>query len=111
MKTNNNQRKVKIIAEVHPQFMGSMNELERMIIQCKANGADYVKADLSAVKLILTAFAFAGLFIVTIVSTIFMNVGGGVTISSVTLDGDNDEIDLLKTTKSIYKIHIYYFKF
>ena len=59
------------------------------------NGADYVKADLSAVKLILTAFAFAGLFIVTIVSTIFMNVGGGVTISSVTLDGDNDEIDLL----------------
>lgn len=46
MKTNNNQRKVKIIAEVHPQFMGSMNELERMIIQCKANGADYVKVQL-----------------------------------------------------------------
>ena len=26
--------------------MGSMNELERMIIQCKANGADYVKVQL-----------------------------------------------------------------
>jgi sialic acid synthase SpsE len=46
MRTNKNQRKVKIIAEVHPQFMGSMNELERMIIQCKANGADYVKVQL-----------------------------------------------------------------
>ena len=46
MKTNKIQRKVKIIAEVHPQFMGSMNELERMIIQCKANGADYVKVQL-----------------------------------------------------------------
>ena len=46
MKTNNNQRRVKIIAEVHPQFMGSMNELERMIIQCKVNGADYVKVQL-----------------------------------------------------------------
>ena len=46
MKTNLKQRKVKIIAEVHPQFMGSMNELERMIIQCKANGADYIKLQL-----------------------------------------------------------------
>ena len=46
MKTNLKQRKVKIIAEVHPQFMGSMNELERMIIQCKANGADYIKVQL-----------------------------------------------------------------
>jgi len=46
MKTNLKQRKVKIIAEVHPQFMGSMNELERMIIQCKVNGADYIKVQL-----------------------------------------------------------------
>ncbi len=52
MKTNKNQRRVKIIAEVHPQFMGSMTELERMIIQCKLNGADYVKVQLySSLKL------------------------------------------------------------
>ena len=28
MEINKKQRKVKIIAEVHPQFFGSMNELE-----------------------------------------------------------------------------------
>ena len=35
MQTNLKQRKVKIIAEVHPQHMGSMDELERMMLQCK----------------------------------------------------------------------------
>ena len=59
------------------------------------NGSDYVQSDLSALKLGITAVAFTGLFLATVVGTIFMNAGGGVTISSVTLDGDNDEIDLL----------------
>ena len=46
MEININQRKVKIIAEVHPQFFGSMNELERMIMMCKFGGADCVKVQL-----------------------------------------------------------------
>ena len=43
MKKNIDQRKVKIIAEIHPQHMGSIEEIERMILQCKIGGADYVK--------------------------------------------------------------------
>ena len=35
MKTNTQQRSVKIIAEIHPQHMGSMDEIKRMILQCK----------------------------------------------------------------------------
>ena len=46
MEINKKQRKVKIIAEVHPQFFGSMNELERMIMMCKLGGADCVKVQL-----------------------------------------------------------------
>ena len=46
MEININQRKVKIIAEVHPQFFASMNELERMIMMCKLGGADCVKVQL-----------------------------------------------------------------
>ena len=45
MKTNTQQRSVKIIAEIHPQHMGSMDEI-KMILQCKINGADYVKVQL-----------------------------------------------------------------
>ena len=45
MEINKKQRKVKIIAEVHPQFFGSMNEL-RMIMMCKLGGADCVKVQL-----------------------------------------------------------------
>ena len=52
MKTNKAQRKVKIISEIHPQFMGSKSEIKRMIIQSKLSGADYVKIQLySSLKL------------------------------------------------------------
>lgn len=46
MEININQRAVKIIAEVHPQFFGSFSELERMILMCKLGGADCVKVQL-----------------------------------------------------------------
>ena len=46
MKTNKAQRSVKIISEIHPQFMGSKSELKRMIIQSKLSGADYIKVQL-----------------------------------------------------------------
>lgn len=46
MEININQRRVKIIAEVHPQFFGSMDELDRMILMCKLGGADCVKVQL-----------------------------------------------------------------
>ena len=46
MKKNISQRKVKIIAEIHPQHMGSLGEIQRMILQCKIGGADYVKIQL-----------------------------------------------------------------
>ena len=41
-----NKSKVKIIAEIHPQHHGDMDELKRMILQCKIGGADYVKVQL-----------------------------------------------------------------
>ncbi len=50
MELNNKQRNVKIIAEIHPQHMGSISEVERMIIQCKISGADYVKVQLYSSK-------------------------------------------------------------
>jgi len=50
METNTKQRKIKIIAEVHPQHMGSIEELERMILQCKMGGADFVKVQLYSSK-------------------------------------------------------------
>lgn len=37
---------IKIIAEIHPQHKGSMNEIKRMILQCKISGADIVKVQL-----------------------------------------------------------------
>lgn len=52
MKTNEKQRSVKIICEVHPQFMGSMSELKRMIIQSKMGGADIVKVQLYESKVL-----------------------------------------------------------
>jgi hypothetical protein len=58
------------------------------------NGSDYLSTGLSNMKMAITAFAFAGLFIVTIVGTVFMNAGGGVSIASIEFDGDKDEIDL-----------------
>ena len=41
-----NKNNLKIIAEIHPQHHGSMNEIKRMILQCKINGADIVKVQL-----------------------------------------------------------------
>lgn len=41
-----NKNNFKIIAEIHPQHHGSMNEIKRMILQCKINGADIVKVQL-----------------------------------------------------------------
>tara|TARA_Y100000768_G_C23977581_1_gene683889 strand:+ start:1440 stop:2579 length:1140 start_codon:yes stop_codon:yes gene_type:complete len=58
------------------------------------NSSDYLQQELSKAKIALTALGFAGLFIATIVGTIFMNAGGAVTIASVELDGEKDEIDL-----------------
>ncbi len=46
MKRNKLQRNVEIICEIHPQHMGDMNELERMIVQSKISGADFVKVQL-----------------------------------------------------------------
>ena len=46
MKINTNQRKVKIITEIHPQHLGSIDEIKRMILQSKICGADYVKVQL-----------------------------------------------------------------
>ena len=46
MKTNSKQRKVKIISEIHPQHLGSMDEAKRMILQSKLGGADFVKVQL-----------------------------------------------------------------
>ena len=58
------------------------------------NSSDYLQQELSKAKIALTAIGFAGLFIATIVGTIFMNAGGAVTIASIELDGEKDEIDL-----------------
>ena len=59
------------------------------------NGSDYIsESGLSNIKMGITAFAFVGLFAFTALGTMFMNAGGGVTIASVELDGQNDEIDL-----------------
>ena len=40
------KKKVKIIAEIHPQHNGSMEEIKRIIIQCKISGANIVKVQL-----------------------------------------------------------------
>ena len=50
MKLNKNQRSLTIISEIHPQFMGSISELKRMILQSKIGGADYVKVQLYSSK-------------------------------------------------------------
>lgn len=50
MKTNKNQRSVKIISEIHPQHHGSMSEIKRMILQSKIGGADAVKVQLYSSK-------------------------------------------------------------
>lgn len=41
-----NKKKVKIIAEIHPQHHGDMDTIKQMILQCKIGGADYVKLQL-----------------------------------------------------------------
>jgi len=46
MRQNEKQRTVKIISEIHPQFIGSFSELKRMILQSKIGGADYVRVQL-----------------------------------------------------------------
>ena len=50
MKTNSEQRRVKIISEIHPQHLGSIAEIKRMILQCKIGGADFVKLQLYSSK-------------------------------------------------------------
>ena len=52
METNITQRKVKIISEIHPQHIGSMDEAKRMILQSKLGGADFVKVQLYESKLL-----------------------------------------------------------
>ena len=58
------------------------------------NSSDFLGDGLSNTKMAITAVGFASLFFGTIIGTIFMNAGGGVTIASAELDGENDEIDL-----------------
>jgi len=58
------------------------------------NGSDYLSTGLSNMTMVITAIGFVGLFAATIVGTVFMNAGGGVTIASVELDGDDNEIDV-----------------
>lgn len=43
---NSQEKKIKIISEIHPQHHGSINELQRMVLQCKIAGADYIKLQL-----------------------------------------------------------------
>ena len=50
MKTNKFQRKVKIISEIHPQHLGSIDEAKRMILMSKLGGADFVKVQLYSSK-------------------------------------------------------------
>lgn len=50
MKKNINQRSVKIISEIHPQHLGSMHEIKRMVLQSKIGGADVVKVQLYSSK-------------------------------------------------------------
>ena len=52
MKENINQRKIKIISEIHPQHFGSMDEAKRMILHSKLGGADFVKVQLYDSKLL-----------------------------------------------------------
>ena len=40
------ETRTKIIAEIHPQHHGSMDEIKRIILQCKLGGADFVKIQL-----------------------------------------------------------------
>ena len=58
------------------------------------NASDFLGEGLSSFKMGSTAVVFAGLFITTVIGTMFMNAGGGVTIAAAKLDGANDEIDL-----------------
>ena len=58
------------------------------------NGSDYLSTGLSNMTMVITAIGFVGLFVATIVGTVFMNSGTQVTIASVELDGDDNEIDL-----------------
>ena len=52
MKKNINQRKIKIISEIHPQHLGSIDEAKRMILFSKLGGADFVKVQLYDSKLL-----------------------------------------------------------
>ena len=58
------------------------------------NASDFLGEGLSSFKMGATAVVFAGLFITTVLGTIFINAGGGVTIAAAKLDGTNDQIDL-----------------
>ena len=40
------KNRTKIIAEIHPQHQGNMDEVKRMILQCKLGGADFIKVQL-----------------------------------------------------------------
>ena len=42
--------RTKIIAEIHPQHHGSIDEIKRMILQCKIGGADFIKVQLYSSK-------------------------------------------------------------
>ena len=50
MELNKKQRKIKIISEIHPQHLGSIDESKRMILQSKIGGADFVKVQLYDAK-------------------------------------------------------------
>jgi sialic acid synthase SpsE len=52
MKKNIYQRKVKIISEIHPQHIGSIDEAKRMILYSKLGGADFVKVQLYDSKML-----------------------------------------------------------
>lgn len=58
------------------------------------NGADVLSKSISMTKVGFSAGAFSGLLIMTFIGTMFIGASGGVTIASMDLDGDNDEIDL-----------------
>ena len=52
MKQNIDQRKIKIISEIHPQHLGSLDEAKRMILYSKLGGADFVKVQLYDSKML-----------------------------------------------------------
>ena len=72
------------------------------------NASDFLGEGLSSFKMGSTAVVFAGLFITTVVGTMFMNAGGGVTIAAAKLDGTNDKSICLFMVQAAWNLQSMY---